>query len=206
MVKLNWKEEQISDIVRRAVNEGESYCSISRDYGVAHTTIKHLLVRLGYNISRHSGPSGKHKNQVKTDSVCENCGKVYKAYRSSLGKFCCHKCEHEAHRRQRYQMLIDGDETMMRANYSPRVFKNFILEEQGRVCAICEMPPEWNGKSLVFILDHIDGDASNNKRDNLRCICPNCDSQLDTYKSKNKNGARSYYRYHKGEDVKRRSI
>ena len=26
-----------------------------------------------------------------------------------------------------------------------------------------------------------------------------CDSQLDPYKSKNKNGDRSYYRYHKWE-------
>ena len=48
---------------------------------------------------------------------------------------------------------------------------------------------EWNGKPLVFILDHI----SHNERSNLRCICPNCDSQLDTYKSKNKCGERSYY-------------
>ena len=47
-------------------------------------------------------------------------------------------------------------------------------------------------------VDHIDGNASNNRRDNLRCICPNCDSQLDTYKSKNKNGARYYYRYKQG--------
>ena len=37
------------------------------------------------------------------------------------------------------------------------------------------MKPEWNGKPLVFILDHI----SHNERSNLRCICPNCDSQLD---------------------------
>lgn len=36
---------------------------------------------------------------------------------------------------------------------------------------------------------HIDGDASNNFRDNLRLVCPNCDSQLDTYKSRNKNSA-----------------
>lgn len=85
----------------------------------------------------------------------------------------------------------------MRANYSPRGFKEDILKEQGNICAICGIKPEWNNKQLVFIIDHIDGKASNNKRDNLRCICPNCDSQLDTYKSKNKNGDRSYYRYHK---------
>ena len=42
-----------------------------------------------------------------------------------------------------------------------------------------------------MILDHIDGDASNNTRENFRCVCPNCDSQLDTYKSKNKNSART---------------
>lgn len=64
----------------------------------------------------------------------------------------------------------------MRANYSPKNFKQDILNEQNGMCAICGMKPVWNGKPLVFIIDHIDGHASNNKRDNLRCICPNCDS------------------------------
>ena len=78
--------------------------------------------------------------------------------------------------------------------YNVRAYKNDILKEQGGVCAICGMKPEWNGKELIFIIDHIDGFASHNYRDNLRCICPNCDSQLDTYKSKNKHGERIYYR------------
>ena len=43
--------------------------------------------------------------------------------------------------------------------------------------------------------------SSNKYRDNLRMICPNCDSQLDTYKSKNKCGERSYYRYHKNRSA-----
>ena len=88
-------------------------------------------------------------------------------------------------------------ENYARANYQPKIFKPDIIAEQNGVCAICGMEPKWNGKSLVFILDHIDGHASHNERNNLRCICPNCDSQLDTFKSKNKYGERSYYRYHK---------
>lgn len=85
----------------------------------------------------------------------------------------------------------------MRANYIPKRFKIDIIKEQNNKCAICGLEPKWNNKNLVFVLDHIDGHASNNRRENLRCICPNCDSQLDTYKSKNKNGDRHYYRYHK---------
>lgn len=75
--------------------------------------------------------------------------------------------------------------------------ETFNRSKKTHICLNCGMKPVWNGKELVFILDHIDGHASNNKRENLRC--PNCDSQLDTYKSKNKCGERSYYRYHKEE-------
>lgn len=75
-----------------------------------------------------------------------------------------------------------------------RNFKKYFLEDQDHKCSMCGINDEWNGKILNFILDHIDGNADNNNRDNLRLVCPNCDSQLETYKSKNKNSARSKYR------------
>lgn len=53
-------------------------------------------------------------------------------------------------------------------------------------CAICDMPPIWQGKPLVLTMDHIDGDTTNNELSNLRWICPNCDRQLDTYAGRNK--------------------
>jgi hypothetical protein len=48
----------------------------------------------------------------------------------------------------------------------------------------------WEGKLLGTILDHIDGNPSNNNRDNVRLICPNCDSQLPTYKGRNRGNGR----------------
>lgn len=64
------------------------------------------------------------------------------------------------------------------------------MKSQNNCCAICGQSSTWNNKPLQFVLDHIDGDASNGFRDNLRLICPNCDSQLETFKSKNAVSAR----------------
>ena len=46
---------------------------------------------------------------------------------------------------------------------------------------------EWMGKPIPLVLDHIDGNSDNFKLTNLRLVCGNCDMQLPTYKSKNKN-------------------
>ena len=92
-----------------------------------------------------------------------------------------------------YQDFLNNPEKYCRGNYAPKHFKKEFMEEQGNKCARCGNPPIHNGEPLVFVLDHIDGDASNNRRENLRMICPNCDSQLPTFKSKNKNSTRRNY-------------
>ena len=37
-----------------------------------------------------------------------------------------------------------------------------------------------------LVVDHIDGDSTNHSVSNFRLVCGNCDTQLPTYKSKNK--------------------
>lgn len=48
-------------------------------------------------------------------------------------------------------------------------------------CSICNLPAEWQGKPLVLTLDHINGISNDNRLENLRWVCPNCDRQLPTY-------------------------
>lgn len=141
-------------------------------------------------------------NQTPKYKECIVCGKKFD--KPSYKKTCCEECcsilrktnSHEQQtqkHKEYYQYYLEHQDEFCRPNYIPKQFKPEKIEQQGGVCAICGMKPEWNGKPLVFIMDHIDGDASNNRWENLRCICHNCDSQLDTYKSKNKNSKRTNY-------------
>lgn len=47
-------------------------------------------------------------------------------------------------------------------------------------CAICGIST-WRNQKLTLRLDHINGDNHDDRLENLRWVCPNCDSQLETF-------------------------
>ncbi len=81
-----------------------------------------------------------------------------------------------------------------RTSYQGHYVRDYLYEQQRGCCGICGVEDEWNGVTLALIVDHINGDPSNNHRENLRLICPNCDSQLLTYKVRNRGSGRYYRR------------
>jgi Fe2+ or Zn2+ uptake regulation protein len=73
------------------------------------------------------------------------------------------------------------------STYSTKDLKNRLLKEgflEDR-CYICGQLPFWNGKRLVLRIDHINGVRNDNRKENLRIVCPHCDSQLPTFSGRN---------------------
>ena len=63
-----------------------------------------------------------------------------------------------------------------------RLFKEGIKKNQCELCGISK----WQQKALNMELHHKDGIRTNHSLNNLVILCPNCHSQTDTFRARNK--------------------
>ncbi len=127
---------------------------------------------------------------LKLDGInkCEcGCGNTAKFVLKSK-KICCSeywsKCL--ATRKKNSEGQLKRYKAEPFEKWGSRLKRELILKEQKGVCLHCGLK-EWNRKPLILELDHISGDRYNNKRENLRLLCPNCHSQTPTWHGRDKN-------------------
>lgn len=79
------------------------------------------------------------------------------------------------------QILVEGS-SYSRASLKRRLIRDGLIENK---CAKCGLGSTWNDELLILRLDHINGVNDDNRLNNLRLLCPNCDSQTSTFSGRN---------------------
>lgn len=94
--------------------------------------------------------------------------------------------------------LFVHDKKIYPAIIRSRLLRDKLIPYQ---CANEECPTRamnglWLGKPLNLDMDHIDGDNSNHRLENLRFLCKNCHGQTETFAAKNTAKAKQGQRSH----------
>lgn len=107
----------------------------------------------------------------------------------------------------RMRVFSDGDRQKARASSLERMYNQGFVENSTlsngaaknvlreylnteEKCDECGLSDSWNDKKLELHLDHINGNNTDFREENLRFLCPNCHSQTDTYCGKSMNNGK----------------
>ena len=128
-------------------------------------------------------------NPKKPRTPCLNCGK--EPYRSFY-KYCSNLCQLKYQHRLYIEKWKKGEVSGLQSIGIVSVHvKNYLREKYGNKCCLCGWS-QLNPKTGVvpLVADHVDGNWRNNLEENLRLLCPNCDSLSPTFAGLNRGNGR----------------
>jgi 5-methylcytosine-specific restriction endonuclease McrA len=133
-----------------------------------HNSIRDILNYFGFSVS-----SGTMHNKVKDRIIKEKIDYNHLEIRDKNSHLKVPLSE----------ILVENSSYTNRHRLKIRLVKEKILKYE---CAECDNKGFWNGKKLSLQLDHKNGKPNDNRKENLRFLCPNCHSQTNNFSGKNK--------------------
>jgi Zn finger protein HypA/HybF involved in hydrogenase expression len=88
--------------------------------------------------------------------------------------------------------LEDGNKGIKTKIISGHI-RRYLKEKYGEKCSLCGWDKiHLTTKKVPLEVNHIDGNADNNKEENLQLLCPNCHSLTPNFRNLNKGNGRSW--------------
>lgn len=113
---------------------------------------------------------------------CAQCKKM-----TTNRKFCSRKCFNDNKKEQTNRLVLSGKYSK---NFgSQRTLSRVLISHRGHQCEVCKLF-QWQGETIPINVHHKDGDAKNNKADNLQLLCLNCHGLTNNYGRKNSKSSR----------------
>jgi Zn finger protein HypA/HybF involved in hydrogenase expression/predicted nucleic acid-binding Zn ribbon protein len=116
----------------------------------------------------------------KLKLYCKNCNKQLLGRR--ITSFCDRNC-YKNYYKEKINTFFTKNSKHNRGHLKDKIIEFKLLNYS---CEACGNNGEWNGKPLVLQLDHVNGNNTDNRLENLRFLCPNCHTQTDTFVGKNR--------------------
>ncbi|MBU3968820.1 HNH endonuclease [Patescibacteria group bacterium] len=128
-------------------------------------------------------------NLKKPNRKCLACGK--ETARAGY-KYCSNKCQNKYQRDFYLKKWKEGKVSGLQSlGIVSTSIKIYLREKYNNKCCLCGWSKINKKTGLVpLVADHIDGNWRNNVENNLRLICPNCDSLTPTYSGSNRGNGR----------------
>jgi hypothetical protein len=122
------------------------------------------------------------------NAICINCNKEFEySPLQRRGKYCSLECSGLHKSALKKAAWYDG------TNPHPErsTLRRYLTEDRGYKCEVTECGlSEWLGKPITLHVDHVNGDPSNDRPENVRLLCPNCHSQTPFLGAANKGRGR----------------
>jgi len=158
-MKEKYRKENIEPIIKEAKNWTDVLRSLNMSlHGNSRTTLKKYVKLYDINIS-HFETDKERYYRVNGNSGVKK--------RISLS-----------------EILVSGSTYTNTNHLKNRLYDEGIKE---RTCEKCGQDERWYGEKISLILDHINGINNDNRIENLRIVCPNCNATFPTHGGKNVN-------------------